>query len=766
MLLRKKNLILISAAILLVVGLAWLGKELKEVREKVAEEKRVSSEKIEEREIEIEIEIEKEKALIEEVKREVEGRLRAKEEEKNRMERELKKRVDKLEFERTRREEEANILKEQLEKDLKEVREKVEEEKIVSSQKIEEREIEIEKEKEHREEQAVYMGDMGVIVITPTRGPRMLKDLPTNVSVITRKEIAESNAHNVGEVLKNRLGVEVRRYGTLGAPSYIGLRGCSAYQTLVMVDGRSINSTSDGIADLSQFSIDNIERIEVVRGPASALYGANALGGVVNIITREAKDEKVTADVNFGLGSFGTQIARLNFGTKDTNIKTYFTISNNTSNGWRENSAYDNHNFTGRLAYSAGKIGNFELRGGYHRGKLGLPGVNYTFDSSTWEKIILEEKFASDPNHNQEDEKEYAILEYSNGGENSKLLLKAYGSNDQRRDRNPDELRDDLHENVTRGVETQLDTLYGITLGMDIHQDEYKQRNKINSQTIIGERTLNESIFLQEILSLKPLTTTMGLRYDNHSAYGGQINPSFSLVYQLSQPGESLKLSFNLGRGFRAPTFCDLYQPYTDYGYQAEGNPDLKPEKAWAYDLGFEHQLGNFLLSRVTLFETNIEDLIEWAMDPSFIWRPSNVAQAYSQGVELEFIHQIMSGLSQSINYTYIRSAGKKEGEDKYEIAPYNPHNRVNYRINYANNFGLKLSLGTEYVDEQWSDRGKTGDKLPDCFLLNARIAQRIRNLEAYISLDNILDKKYQTVFGYPMPGRRIFAGISWKLGS
>ncbi len=612
-------------------------------------------------------------------------------------------------------------------------------------------------------EESVYMGDLGVIVITPTRGPRMVKDLPTNVSVITREEIAESGAQNVGEVLKNSLGVKIRRYGTLGASSEIALRCCSAYQTLVMVDGRSVNSIADGLADLSQFSIDNIERIEVVRGPASALYGANALGGVVNIITREAKEEKVIADVNFGLGSFGTQISRLNFATRDANIKAYFTMSNNTSDGWRKNSAYDNHNFTGRLAYDAGKIGKFELRGGYHRGKLGLPGVNYKIiDWITGEKIIFDERYASAPNHNQEDEKEYAVLEYSNGGENSKLLLRVYGSDDEKRDQNPDPdwPTDDFYENITRGVEVQLDTLYRITLGMDVHQDKYRQRNEINSQTIISEKTLNESVFLQETLSLKPVTAILGARYDHHSAYGGQMNPSLSLIYQ---PREYLKISFNLARGFRAPTFCDLYWP--DYlGYL--GNPDLKPEKAWAYDLGFEHQLGNLLLSRLTLFRTNIEDLIEWAMDPSFIWMPSNVAKAYSQGVEVEFIHQIMPGLSQNINYTYLHSAGRKEGEDKYEIAPYKPHNRVNYRINYTNNFGLNISLMTEYISEQWSARGETGDKLPDYFLLNTRIAQRIRNLEAYISLDNILDKKYQTVFGYPMPGRTIMAGISWKFGS
>ncbi|MFB0526829.1 MAG: TonB-dependent receptor plug domain-containing protein [bacterium] len=621
------------------------------------------------------------------------------------------------------------------------------------------------------EEEAVYMGDLGVIVITPTRGPRMVKDLPTNVSVITREEIAESDARNVGEVLNNRLGVGIRRYGTLGAKSQIALRGCSAFQTLVMIDGRPVNSISDGLADLSQFPIDNIERIEVVRGPASALYGANALGGVVNIITREAKEEKITADVNLGMGSFGTQIARLNFATMGTNVKAYFTMSNNTSDGWRKNSAYDNRNFTGRLAYNAGKIGNFELRGGYYREKLGLPGENYKLDPITNERILFGERFASDPNHNREDEKEYAVLEYSNGGKNSKLLLKAYGSNDQKRDRNPDKPRDDLHENVTQGIETQLDTLYGITLGMDIHQDKYKQRDEVDSQTKISEKTLNESMFLQEALSLKPMIATLGVRYDHHSAYGGQINPSFSLVCQLSQQGESLKLSFNLGRGFRAPTFCDLYQPYTEYEeYDAEGTPNLKPEKAWAYDLGFEHQLGNLLLSKITLFETNIEDLIDWAWVPSAkpwgFWFPSNVAKAYSQGIEVEFIHQIMSGLSHSVNYTYIHSASKGEGEDKYEIAPYKPHNRVNYRINYTNNFGLKVSLGTEYVDEQWTVRGKTGDRLPEYFLLNARIAQRIRNLEAYISLDNILDKKYQTVFGFPMPGRTIMAGISWKFGS
>jgi len=619
-----------------------------------------------------------------------------------------------------------------------------------------------------RAEEEVYMGDLGVVVITPTRSPRMIKDLPTNISVITKREILESGAQNVGEILQSRLGVEVRRYGSLGAPSYIALRGCSAYQTLVMVDGRPANSVSDGIADMSQFPIDNIERIEVVRGPASALYGANALGGVVNIITKDAKNEGVSLDLNLGLGSFGTQIGRVNFGTAHTNIKAYFTISNNSSTGWRKNSAYDNHNFTGRLAYDAGNVGNFEFRGGYHKAKLGLPGVNYELDPITWEKILLDERYASDPSHNQEDEKEYAVLEYSKRAENSKLMLKAYGSDDQRRDRNPDEPRDDSHKNVTQGVEAQLDTLYGLTLGTDIHQDKYRQKNEISAKTTIDEKTLNESIFLQETASFKPVIGTLGVRFDNHSQYGSQINPSFNLVFQ---PQETVKFSFSMRRGFRAPTFCDLYQPYTDFvDYQAEGNRNLKPEKAWAYDFGLEHQLGDILLSRLTLFRTNIEDLIDWSPvdsnNPAGLWTPSNVDQAYTQGIEVELIQQILPGLSHSINYTYLESLGKGETEDTYEIAPYKPRNRANYRISYGFNFGLNISLGADYVGEQWSGAGKTGDRLPEYILLNLRVAQKIRGIEAYVSLDNLLDKRYETVFGYPMPGRTIMAGISWRLGS
>jgi outer membrane cobalamin receptor len=614
------------------------------------------------------------------------------------------------------------------------------------------------------EEEPVYMGDLGVIVITPTRGPRMVKDLPTNVSVITREEIAKSGAQNVEEVLKNILGVDVRRYGTLGAPSYISLRGCDAYQTLVMVDGRSINSISDGIADLNQVPINNIERIEVVRGPASALYGANALGGVVNIITREAKEEKVTFDVNVSGGSFGTQISQLNFGTKDTNVKTYFTASKNICDGWRENSGCNSDNFTGRLTYDAGRTGNFEFRGGYYSGNLGLPGPNYKIDPVTGERIMLDEKEASDPSENQEDEKKYGVLEYSNIGENSKLLLRVYGSNDQMTDRDPLSSSDVLYENTTQGGAVQLDTLYGITLGMDIHQDKYRQTDEITSETMISKRNSNSSIFAQEVLSFKPFTATMGVRYDYHSVYGGQIDPRLSLV---CQPGEILKLSFNVGRAFRAPTFSDLYQPYAVYpGYSAEGNPNLKPETALAYDLGSEFHLSNHFLWRGTFFHTDIKDLIEWATNPAGIFIPSNVAKAYTQGIEVEFIHQITQRLSQSANYTYLYSAGEEENENRYEIAPYKPQNRVNWRINYSHNSGLNIGLGAEYVGEQWSGAGRTGDRLPAYLLFNLRIAQKIRSLEAYITLDNIFDRKYETVFGYPMPGRTIMAGISWKLGS
>lgn len=611
------------------------------------------------------------------------------------------------------------------------------------------------------------LGNLGTIVVTATRLPEKLSDLPTNVNVVTKEEIARTDARNAGEAIALLPGVKVTKKGTIGAESGAALRGSSYQQVLVMIDGRSVNSTSLGGANLGEIPVENIERIEVVRGPASALYGANALGGVVNIITAQAKEGKPLTELYASYGDFNTQLYRANFGIKKGKFNTFLSVSKNLSNGWRENSNCDRDNFMVKLGYDAGKIGKLLIGGGYYQDDLGSPGAKYI---GLEEYDGKKEKESLTPNARQHDGKKYLWFEYQNKFfGNSNLRLRLYGNNNEQSYQDPDTHPkqwiftpvDDAYKNITNGVETQVDTLYGLTLGSDFHQDSFHSRDMIAQADKINEKFSNGAIFIQESLTFRELRGIFGLRWDNHSVYGGQVNPRLSLVYR---PIDWLKLSTNIGRAYRAPTFNDLYWPDP----WMPGNPDLKPEKSWAYDLGMEYQLRNIFLGKVNLFRSDYTDLIQWApidpTDPWSPWTPSNVSRAYNQGSEIELAHRVIPGLEQSLNYTYLWNQEKAVGEADWQLGMYKPLNRVNYRVSYTSDFGLGIVFSAVWTDKQWSGKDRTGCELPSYTLLNLGLSQKILGGEIFISGNNLLDKKYQTMYGYPLPGRTISGGLRMKL--
>ncbi|MFH1239263.1 MAG: TonB-dependent receptor plug domain-containing protein, partial [bacterium] len=176
------------------------------------------------------------------------------------------------------------------------------------------------------------------VVVTATRTPQPLANTGTNVSVITAGDIAGSKAYNLAEVVGKVAGVEISKEGTLGANQSLSLRGCRVQQVLVMVDGRSVNSTSLGMAELPQIPLANVERVEIIRGAASGLYGANAVGGVINVITKKAESDTPLTEIYFSGGTFNTSSLRVNFSQKKDNFDYMVTGGKDLSNGWRENS--------------------------------------------------------------------------------------------------------------------------------------------------------------------------------------------------------------------------------------------------------------------------------------------------------------------------------------------------------------------------------------------------------------------------------------------
>ena len=180
----------------------------------------------------------------------------------------------------------------------------------------------------------------------------------TNITVISEEEIKNSDAKNVGEVLENKTGiVEVSKYGTLGSLSELRIRsgGSSSKQVLLMIDGRPVNDISGGSSNLSEIPTENIEKIEVLRGPSSALYGANALGGVVNIITKKATTQKPKTEIGLNYGSFNTQNYNFNFSAMPGKANIFLAGSKNLTDGFRDNSDYDSTNLSAKIGYDLEK---------------------------------------------------------------------------------------------------------------------------------------------------------------------------------------------------------------------------------------------------------------------------------------------------------------------------------------------------------------------------------------------------------------------------
>ncbi|GAI40874.1 unnamed protein product, partial [marine sediment metagenome] len=211
------------------------------------------------------------------------------------------------------------------------------------------------------------------IVITATRTPHLLKDVPVSTTVITEKEIEQTGASTVAEALENVAGMRVTAYGGPGSLTTAHIRGSAAHQVLVLMDGRELNSAASGTVDLGFLPVQNIERIEVVRGPFSSLYGANALSGVINIITKPAPEKRQT-EIRASYGTYETSEYTLTHGGKLDKTGYSLTAKLGDSAGDRENSGCNETHATAKLTYEVNDSSGFSLLAGYSHRDSGVPG--------------------------------------------------------------------------------------------------------------------------------------------------------------------------------------------------------------------------------------------------------------------------------------------------------------------------------------------------------------------------------------------------------
>jgi len=291
--------------------------------------------------------------------------------------------------------------------------------------------------------------------------------------------------------------------------------------------------------------------------------------------------------------------------------------------------------------------------------------------------------------------------------------------------------------------ETQL-----LTGGMEAIED------RVDSSAYGVKRATRGAFYLQDEIEIgRSLTTTLGLRYDFHSIYEEQWNPRLGVLWRL--PAE-VRVRGSVGRSFRAPTFNDLYWPATAY---TAGNPDLKPESAWNYEVGVEKSFGNWGVAKIAGFYRDVEDLINWAAGPDFVWRPSNISSAEIWGVEFEGVLRPAKGWSIPLNYSYLYPRDGSTGDP----IPFRPKHMINLGVAYDSSLGIKANLKGRYV-HYYLDQTTTLNR--NYFVVDARVGYEFKislqhRGEVFLNLSNAFDKEYQVVEGYPMPPRALSGGVN-----
>ncbi|HAJ56242.1 MAG TPA: hypothetical protein DCL35_00550 [Candidatus Omnitrophica bacterium] len=585
------------------------------------------------------------------------------------------------------------------------------------------------------------------IVVTASRAQEDPKNISRQIDIITSADIEALQAKDLSYVLSNYSSIYVTNYGGPGAVKTVKMRGANPSQVLVMVDGRPINNPRDGEVDLSTIPLENIERIEVMRGPASSLYGSSAMGGTVHIITKEPPREGRKTEVSSGFGTFRTYQERLSHGQRIGNFGYLFTGSLLSSEGIRDNSSLNAKDFSIKAKQDITDDQRINVNAGFYTSLVGSPGQTTSFDIDDKQRarknfINADWGWTPDPDTSISAKvyNNYDRLEFSENSAGS-FFDTAF--------------KKDIHTTQARGMDIQVDKRlherYRVIGGFNYVLNLNNSTNASKHSYTVKAGYINNDITIRE-----DLKTSLGIRLDHYSNFGYQTSPSASALYNIN---EKNKLHGLISRSFRAPTFNDLYWP--DEGW-VRGNPDLTPEKGISGELGWEAHVGSMLVTNLTYFRSFYDQLIQWApesADPFAAWTPTNIGSAAIEGIELENKFYATDSIEIDLGYTFQRAKDDKTGK----FLVYQPKHKIDISINHKDLFGWIAGIKGQWTGLRFHDAANTA-KVDGFFILGLYASKKWNNSLTYsVAINNMLNKQYAYVRDYPAAGFEFTNSIKYE---
>jgi len=610
----------------------------------------------------------------------------------------------------------------------------------------------------------VAIASVGELVVTANRSPQEIERIGQSITVLTAEEIKASQVIDVSTLLAQTAGVSFSRNGGVGGSTSLRIRGAETDQTLVIIDGVKLNdpSSSGGGYNFANLLAGDIDRIEILRGAQSTLWGSQAIGGIVDITTAQPQ-KPVEASLSAEGGSMGTSYFRGGVGGRTERLAWRLAASRYDTDGvssyryGSEKDGYENTGLSGRALFHATDALSFDLRGVYSKGKNDFDG--FLTDSRDYGET--------------EDFIGYAGVNFDLfGGALSNRIAYAYTRTD-RQNFNPDQAVttttfDARGENKRweyQGV-WKINEAWTATFGGET--EDARMRTASPSAfdphpPVVRAKVGLEGLYAQVQGELVAgLNLTAGVRRDSHDTFGDNTLGQIAAAWSLNDGATILRASF--GQGFKAPT---LYQLYSEYG-----NTNLDAEEADGWDVGVQQRLADRFVIRATWFQRKTENQIEYVSCSSpadamclvngvMRWGYyDNIARAKAKGVELEGTADL-GPLQVAANYTWTEAKNDAEGTATYgKLLPRRPEHQANIQVAYTWANQATLGGAIRYVGKAYDNAANT-NVLQSYALLDLRASYPVNDtFELYGRVENALDEDYETTRNYGSPGRGAYVGV------
>lgn len=551
------------------------------------------------------------------------------------------------------------------------------------------------------------------------------------IKLISKEEINKAAATNLADLLQQVVGIDIRRRGVDGMQSDLYIRGGNFDQTLILIDGVKMDDVQTGHHNMNAIlPLEDIESIEIIKGPAARVYGQNAFTGAINIITKKIRQNALNLNVNYG--SYENKKGLAAISQKFEKGDVYASVSFQKSDGYRYNTDFQNVN-----SFLKTSINNYQLISTFAQRKFGANGF-----------------YASPEFADQYEETQTNLVAISSNYKTSKAQIKPRIYWRRNQDmylfirNNPSYYRN-LHISNKLGAETNMviNSKLGKTgIGFDLSRTFLISNNLGNHNRTVLTGFLEHRFEFENRFDITP-----GIAVSYYSDFNTNAFPGLAIGYRIS---DGIKVYGNIGYTYRVPTFTDMFY----VGPTTQGNPNLKPESALSEEIGFKYTSKNFYFT-LALFSRNSDNLIDWTKEnETDKWETKNFSKVITQGIETTASYQFkINNFNQllQLGYNYINDDIKDVNVQftRYSLNSLKHQFNTSIQTEFFKNIHQNLSF--RYVERT----DGTGYNVVD-----AKIVAKLKKVEVSLNANNIFNTVYTETNLVPMPKGNIMVGLKYNI--